>query len=50
MLAELTGQLADPATATGREHWQHRRILQALADATEALHRAHPGGLHRTRR
>lgn len=47
ILGELARQLADPATKTSREHWQHRRILAALADATAALGRAHPGGLGR---
>jgi hypothetical protein len=49
-LGELARQLADPATKTSREHWQHRRILTALAQATAALDRAHPGGLGRNAR
>jgi hypothetical protein len=49
-LAELARQLADPASKVSREHWQHRRILTALADATTALDRAHPGGLGRAAR
>lgn len=46
-LGELARQLGDPASKTSREHWQHRRILTALAEATAALDRAHPGGLDR---
>ena len=46
-LGELARQLADPATKTSREHWQHRRILAALADATATLHRDHPDGISR---
>lgn len=49
-LTELGRQLADPASKVSREHWQHRRILTALAEATAALDRAHPGGLGRTAR
>jgi hypothetical protein len=47
-LTELTRQLSDPCSKTSREHWQHRRILAALAEATAALDRAHSGGLRRT--
>lgn len=49
-LIELARQLADPASKVSREHWQHRRILTALAEATAALDRAHPGGLGRAAR
>ncbi len=49
-LTELTRQLADPASKVAREHWQHRRILTALIDATAALDCAHPGGLGRAAR
>jgi hypothetical protein len=49
-LTELARQLADPASKVSREHWQHRRILTALADVTAALDRAHPGGLGRAPR
>ena len=50
VLGALTRQLGDPASQISREHWQHRRILAALTQATVALDRAHPGGLGRTRR
>ena len=36
-LTELTRQLSDPCSKTSREHWQHRRILAALAEATAAM-------------
>lgn len=47
VLGDLARQLADPDSRTSREHWQHRRILAALADVTAALDRAHPGGIGR---
>ncbi len=50
VLGELARQLADPASKTSREHWQHRRILTALTQATAALNRAHPGGIDRITR
>lgn len=47
VLGELTRQLADPTSQTSREHWQHRRIMTALTQATTALDHAHPGGIDR---
>lgn len=47
VLGELTRQLTDPASETSREHWQHRRILTALTQATVAIDRARPGGIDR---
>ncbi|MDR8415067.1 hypothetical protein MTP10_40850 [Nonomuraea sp. 3-1Str] len=44
-LNELTRQLDDDQL--GREHWNHARLYRALADAVNALDRAHPGGLDR---
>jgi hypothetical protein len=45
LLAQLAAQLADPASPVAREHWKHLRLFAALADAANALDRAHPGGL-----
>ncbi len=47
VLGELARQLTDPTSRTSREHWQHRRILTALTEATAALDHAHPGGIDR---
>jgi hypothetical protein len=39
VLGELARQLADPATRTSREHWQHRHILAALTQAKPGRNR-----------
>jgi hypothetical protein len=43
MLGHLTGQLR--VGRLGREHWHHRKILDAMNEAAAALDTAHPGGL-----
>jgi hypothetical protein len=45
VLAQLVAQLDDPASPVAREHWHHLRLFAVLADAANALDRAHPGGL-----
>jgi hypothetical protein len=43
LLAQLAEQLA--AGQLGDQHWHHPRLLAALDQVLNALHRAHPGGL-----
>ena len=45
LLAELVAQLDDPSSPVAREHWDHLRLFDALAEALAAMDRAHPGGL-----
>lgn len=45
MLGHLTGQLR--GGQLGREHWHHRKVLDALSVVLNALDAAHPGGLDR---
>lgn len=50
LLDTLRTQLADDRSLVVREHWQHRRLYDALVLAVVDLGRAHPGGLERLRR
>lgn len=47
LLGELATQLAEESSPVVREHYRHRRLLEALTAATVALGEAHPGGLGR---
>ena len=44
LLAELAGQLGDPAHPVVRAHWDHKRLYAALEHAVTTLGAAHPGG------
>ncbi|RVX39141.1 hypothetical protein EDD27_1487 [Nonomuraea polychroma] len=44
-LAELVRQLEDGGTTLAFQHWNHRRLYDALINAVVALGHAHPGGL-----
>ncbi|MEO3892189.1 DUF1778 domain-containing protein [Nonomuraea sp. B5E05] len=46
-LAELARQLEDDGTTLALQHWNHRRLYDALVNAVVALGHAHPGGLDR---
>jgi hypothetical protein len=45
VLAELAGQLGDPAHPVAAQHWGHPRLYAALVRVVAALGQAHPGGL-----
>lgn len=45
LLGVLSEQLGDEQHTTTREHWQHRRLYNALVRAMAGLGHAHPGGL-----
>ncbi|MFI7709047.1 hypothetical protein [Nonomuraea sp. NPDC049480] len=46
-LAELARQLEDSGTTLALQHWNHRRLYDALVNAVVAIGHAHPGGLDR---
>jgi hypothetical protein len=45
VLEQLVAQLDESSSPVARQHWDHQRLFDALADALGALDRAHPGGL-----